>query len=77
MACAKTREILNISQKITTDQCIIIEDSTWGIQAALAADIKCLAVATTYPEDVIKKSTPYTLPDLTTANTDFLQNILR
>ncbi|MCF7956895.1 MAG: HAD family phosphatase [Phycisphaerae bacterium] len=76
MTLEKTNKILNNSPKIAPNQCVIIEDSTWGIQAALGAGIKCLAVATTYPEEIIKKATPYTRPDLTTVDTNTLQNLL-
>lgn len=29
--------------------CLAIEDSHWGIQSALAAGLRCIAIATTYP----------------------------
>lgn len=36
---------------LVTDECLVIEDSLAGITSALAAGMKVLAVATTYPKD--------------------------
>jgi HAD superfamily hydrolase (TIGR01509 family) len=39
----------NISPPATTEECLVIEDSMWGIASAQKANLKCLAVETTYP----------------------------
>lgn len=36
---------------LTPEQCVAIEDSTWGIESARAAGLRTVAVAHTYPAD--------------------------
>jgi beta-phosphoglucomutase len=37
-------------------ECLVIEDSFAGVDAAKAADMRCLAVTNSYPRDVLKKA---------------------
>ena len=39
------------SEKISADECLVIEDSVSGIKAALSAGMKCLAVTNSYSAD--------------------------
>lgn len=42
-------------QRINADQCIVIEDSHWGLQAAAAAGMHRVAVTNTYSKDHLEK----------------------
>jgi beta-phosphoglucomutase len=42
-------------RKINAGDCVVIEDSHWGLQAAAAAGMHCVAVANTYPKDHLGK----------------------
>lgn len=39
------------SDKVSADECLVVEDSVSGIKAALAAGMKCLAVTNSYPAE--------------------------
>jgi len=41
---------------IAPERCVVVEDSPWGIQAAHAAGMKCLAVASSYPADALNQA---------------------
>jgi len=43
--------------KVNPEECIVIEDSLAGIEAALAAKMKCIAITTTEPYEKLKKAT--------------------
>ncbi|CAH2068731.1 unnamed protein product [Thlaspi arvense] len=47
-------KILNVP----TSECIVIEDALAGVQAAKAAQMRCIAVTTTLSEDALKKAGP-------------------
>jgi HAD superfamily hydrolase (TIGR01509 family) len=52
LALARLNEaLLRPSPAIQATECLVIEDSLAGIQAALAAKMKVVALATTYPPD--------------------------
>jgi beta-phosphoglucomutase len=42
---------LNGRASLLASECLVIEDTTFGIQAAHAAGMRCLAVSTTFPSD--------------------------
>ena len=42
--------------RVLAGQCVVIEDSIWGIQAAHAADMRCLAVGTSYPAEKLREA---------------------
>jgi len=39
---------------LTPDQCVAIEDSQWGLESARAAGLRCVAVAHTYPAEMLR-----------------------
>lgn len=41
---------------LRAQECLVIEDSFWGIQAARRAGMACLAVATSYPRSKLKEA---------------------
>lgn len=60
-----------LSGSLTAKQCIVIEDSHWGLKAAKAADMHAIAVTNTYDADqlagadkVVDRLDRLTLPDL-------------
>ncbi len=42
--------------KISADECVVIEDSIYGIQAAKSAGMKCIAVTNSYPAEKLKEA---------------------
>jgi len=48
---------------IPPEQCIVIEDAVNGIQAAKAAGMKCIAVASSFKKNVLRKENPDFLCD--------------
>lgn len=70
------REAAHKMGKIPSD-CLVIEDSRVGIQAANNAGMRCLAVATTNPASMLEEA-DIIIPDLTKLDDKFIQNeILR
>ncbi|WOH14265.1 hypothetical protein DCAR_0933784 [Daucus carota subsp. sativus] len=43
---------------VPTDECIVIEDALAGVQAAKAAEMRCIAVTTTLSEDILSSADP-------------------
>uniref|UniRef100_A0A0E0KCW1 Thioredoxin-like fold domain-containing protein n=1 Tax=Oryza punctata TaxID=4537 RepID=A0A0E0KCW1_ORYPU len=43
---------------VGTDECIVIEDALAGVQAAKAAEMRCIAVMTTLEEDALQQASP-------------------
>lgn len=41
---------------IASGECLVIEDSPWGVTAAHAAGMKCLAVTNSYPADSLREA---------------------
>ena len=61
--------------KVLAGQCVVIEDSIWGIQAAHAADMRCLAVGTSYPVEKLREA-EMVVNNLTQVNTALLRKII-
>ena len=62
--------------EIEPSACLVVEDSIAGIQAAAAAGMKCLAVATTYPLERLPQ-TDLLLPDLTGLTAEMLAELFK
>ena len=45
------RDFVPASEILLPQECLVIEDSPWGIEAAHGAGAKCLALLTSYPKD--------------------------
>ncbi|KAK1401847.1 protein SUPPRESSOR OF QUENCHING 1, chloroplastic [Heracleum sosnowskyi] len=43
---------------VPTDECVVIEDALAGVQAANAAEMRCIAVTTTLSEDILRSAGP-------------------
>jgi len=61
----------NIKEKITPKQCIVVEDSHWGLEAAKKAGMHTIAVTNSYDakqlvmaEKIVKQLDELTIPDL-------------
>ena len=46
----------NQDSRIKADECIVVEDSVFGIQAAKSAGMKCVAVTNSYPKEKLKEA---------------------
>lgn len=53
LALTWTNSRLDHQKQIRPDECAVIEDSLWGVQAAQGAGMFCLAVATSYPAEML------------------------
>jgi beta-phosphoglucomutase family hydrolase len=63
------------SLKTASEMCMVIEDSIAGVQAAKAAGMRCLAVETTNPAEVLQEGT-WVYPTLLDLPPDFLNQLL-
>lgn len=43
---------------VPTNECVVIEDALAGVQAANAAEMRCIAVTTTLSEDILRSADP-------------------
>lgn len=43
---------------VPTNECVVIEDALAGVQAAKAAEMRCIAVTTTLSEDILRSADP-------------------
>ncbi len=50
------RDFVPPSEILLPEECVAIEDSPWGIEAAKKAGIRCLAVMTSYPRDRLREA---------------------
>lgn len=55
---ARAVELLRASagEDLEAAQCVAIEDSQWGIRSARAAGLRCVAVAHTYPAEMLREA---------------------
>lgn len=67
---------LYAAQKLKSkpENCLVIEDSPNGIEAALRAGMKCIGVATTYPCEKLGNAT-FTVKSLDDINIDLIRGI--
>ena len=78
MTLEKTNQHLKTNSKnhpILSGECLVIEDSGWGITAAKQADMFCLAVEHTYPASCLNDADRI-VKDLTHINTDLLRQFV-
>ncbi|MCK5271676.1 MAG: HAD family phosphatase [Sedimentisphaerales bacterium] len=61
--------------RVLAGQCVVIEDSIWGIQAAHAADMRCLAVGTSYPAEKLREA-EMVVNNLTEVNAALLRKVI-
>jgi len=49
---------LAAAEKLETppENCMVVEDSLYGVEAAKRAGMKCIAVTTSFPEEELKKA---------------------
>ncbi len=73
----KALQILNRSRQdpIAADQCLVIEDSYWGLQAARAAGMKSIAVTNTYPKEKLQDYADYVTDKLDSLTIEDVQKI--
>jgi|GEM_PF-3640984 len=58
------------------ERCVVIEDAVVGVQAAKAAGMRCLAVATTHAAEKLAEA-DRVVPDLTHVTVEELTGMLR
>jgi beta-phosphoglucomutase len=58
-------------------QCVVIEDSGWGLQAAIAAGMHTVAVTNSYPADHLSTHADYVIDHLDMLTIDDLKRICR
>ncbi|MBI9016618.1 MAG: HAD family phosphatase [Phycisphaerae bacterium] len=75
LALKLTNKAINADPAITTEECIVIEDSLWGIQAGHAAGIKCLGLATTYQPNALAVA-EHVVKNLSEASVSLLQSMV-
>ena len=73
----KALQFLNRNRQnpIVPNQCLVIEDSHWGLQAARAAGMKCVAVTNTYPKEKLQNKANYVTDKLDSLTIEDVQKI--
>jgi len=74
LSLQQSNQTLNSQPPITCDQCVVIEDSMWGITAAKEAGMHCLALETSYPKKMLTQADD-TVPALTQVNIPLLKKM--
>lgn len=64
-ALAKLNKLLRTEPPIFASECVVIEDSLHGLQSARTAGMKCLAVCSSYPRDILEKQADRVVDNLT------------
>lgn len=65
---------LSLDSSILPEECLVIEDAIAGVQGALAAGMKCLAVCTSYPSEKLQDA-DWVVPSLAGLPIDSLKGI--
>lgn len=63
-----------LGQQVSPSSVVAVEDSRWGIEAAEAAGLTCLAVTHTYPAEQLSRATRI-LPDLSGVDRALLEEL--
>ncbi|MBN1766466.1 MAG: HAD family phosphatase [Sedimentisphaerales bacterium] len=74
LSLERVNRIFGSADPIKPGECVVIEDSHWGISAAHAAGMPCLALATSYPADQLQAA-ENVANDLTCVNVGLLREI--
>jgi beta-phosphoglucomutase len=69
------REFCNHAKELEPLECIAVEDSVGGVQAAKAAGMICVGVTNSYPADQIRQA-DVVVDDLTVVDADFLRQLV-
>lgn len=75
LALKKLNEKLNLP--IKAKECLVIEDSMWGLQAASAAGMKSIGVTNSYPLENLSNYTDFIIDRLDKLNMDILSRIFK
>lgn len=67
----------NGSVSIKADQCVVIEDSHWGLEAAAAAGMRSVAVTNTYPRSELEQGERKVVDRLDELTIDDLKDLCR
>jgi len=70
------REFVNGDRELSPLECVVVEDSFGGIQAAKAAGMLCLAVTNSYPADKLQQADKV-VDELTEVNADFFRQLIK
>jgi len=62
-------------EKVGLDECVVIEDSHWGLEAAIAAGMKTIAVTNSYPKAQLADFTTKVVDRLNEITIDVLRSI--
>ena len=65
----------NGDMKINPQECIVIEDSQWGLEAAGAANMRRIAVTNTYHEDILAPIAEMTVSNLADVSMEKIKSL--
>ena len=68
------RDFVLPSEILLSEECLAIEDSPWGIEAAKKSGAKCLAVMTSYPRERVLDA-DLVVPDLSSVSWKAINNL--
>ena len=68
------RDFVQPAEILLPQECLAIEDSPWGVEAAHRAGAKCLAILSSYPEDRLKEA-DMIVPDLSAVSWSALDGL--
>lgn len=64
-----------LKKPLNCSQCVVFEDSQWGLQAAKAAGMRTVALATTYPKPALAGKADLVVNSYAELNLDILQQL--
>lgn len=76
LSIARINENAIIQPRIQPGECVVIEDSIWGIRAGQAAGMRCVALTTTYQAEQLAGA-EMIVKDLTCLDIDRLREVLK
>ncbi len=75
-ALQKLNTIPSAKEKIHPSECVVIEDSVHGVDAARSAGMKCLAVTNSYPYDQLEKIADHVIDSLADIEPSDLESLI-